>query len=54
MDQTLSEDNMNHQEAVFRMVTHVSDNSNFSQEIFCNRHLGSCNMLFRTWSQAHA
>ena len=38
----------------FHMVTHVFDNSNLSQEIFCNRHLGSCKMLFGTWSQAHA
>ena len=36
------------------MVTHVFDNSNLSQKIFCNRHLGSFNMLFGTWSQAHA
>ena len=33
----------------FRMITHVFDNSNLSQET-----LGSCNMLFGTWSQAHA
>ena len=38
----------------FHMVTHVFDNSNLSQENFCKRHLGSCNMLFGTSSQAHA
>ena len=37
----------------FHMVMHVFDNSNLSQD-FCSLHLGSCNMLFGTWSQAHA
>ena len=37
----------------FHMVMYVSDNSNLSQE-FCNRHQESCNILFGTWSQAHA
>ena len=34
MDQTLSEVNMSDLEAVFRMVTHVFDNSDLSQETF--------------------
>ena len=34
MDQTLSEDNRSDKEALFRMITHVFDNSNLSQEIF--------------------
>ena len=34
MDQTLSEDNRSDQKAVFHMLTHVFDNSDFSQEIF--------------------
>ena len=37
----------------FHMVTHVFDNSNLSRD-FCDRYLESCNMLFGTWSQAHA
>ena len=42
-------------DAVFHMVMYVFDNSNLSQEISAiDRHLESCNMLFGTWSQAHA
>ena len=56
MDQTLNEDNKSGQETVFRMVTLVFDNSNLSQENFAIDTWGggSCNMLFGTWSQAHA
>ena len=38
----------------FHMITHVFDNSSVSQEIFAIDTWGSCNMLFATWSQAHA
>ena len=34
MDQTLNEDNRSDYEAVFHILTHVFDNSNFSQELF--------------------
>ena len=53
MDQTLSEGNRSDKRQFFYMVTHVFDNNNLTRD-FCNRHLGSCNVLFGRWSQAHA
>ena len=38
----------------FHIVTLVSDNSNLSKEIFAIDTWGAVNMLFGTWSQAHA